>query len=125
MISEKLLSEVLNEEVVEIFLFSKNTVGYYIKNNFNGNGKQIEYKINIHELDYKCKQWAWNQGYMLMSGQTLNSGWCCEVYSLSDNETTEEIFEDNRFIKTYYENFGGGNPVHQACEWIREQKAKS
>jgi len=118
--SKELLSEVLPH--------GENTI---LKIDQEGHWVNIYYEIgglteiNIYELDYKCKQWAWNQGYMLMSGQTLNSGWCCEVYSLSDNETTEEIFEDNRFIKTYYENFGGGNPVHQACEWIREQKAKS
>jgi len=112
-ISKELLSEVLNEEVVEIFIFSKNTIGYYIKDNFNGNGKQIEHKINIHELAHKCKEWTWRQE---------------KIYEIVERKTQVDVYRNGKKVAQF---IGDSlivflpNRVFRACEWILEQKAKS
>jgi len=109
-LSKELLNEVLNEEVEEIFIFSKNTIGYYIKDNFNGNGKQIEHKINIHELINKCKKWAWGEGYEILERKT-------QVDIHKNKKRIAQFVGDSLIIFL-------PNRVYESCEWILEQKAK-
>jgi len=114
MISRELLSEVLNEEVEEIFIFSKNTIGYYIKDNFNGNGKQIEHKINIHEIAYKCKKWVYGLGYDIKESKN----------SLIISKLTSTGHE--RVLVERYKLHGvKPEEIIEECQHILEQKAKS
>jgi len=115
MISKELLSKVLSVDAYEtryIEQLNPNEVIYYIK------GKKIHRTINIHELAHKCKEWARTRGYILVHFQTLNSGYCCEVFELNP---TEESENEDGYIAEYYDNFGKGNSIFQACQWILEQ----
>ena len=66
-ISKELLSNVLGEKVSDIYGFvnSDNELEYKLSSRLD-----IEI-INIHELAYKCKEWAKDLGW------TLQSGWDC------------------------------------------------
>jgi len=112
-LSKELLREVLGVEIIEIFIFSKNTIGYYIKDNLNGNGKQIEHKINIHELaHHRCKEWATNNGWYILSYYQHRNG-----YALPCEEEEEEQ-------KEWFDADTEPEAIFKACEWILEQKAK-
>jgi len=125
-ISKKLLSEVKDKEIVAIFNFSANTLGYHIKDNLNGNGVQIEHKINIYELTSKMKEW--------ICGMEQLQGICShKAYVCSTDD--REWYSGYLYIKTTYDDKvreeikGKGDTefdaVKEHCEWILEQKAKS
>ena len=47
--------------------------------------------LNIHELAYKYKEWAWSQGYLVDSGLSLSSYGFVELYLM---EQVEELGDD-------------------------------
>ena len=71
-ISKELLSEVLGISTILMnpILEPENKIGYLIYGNQNtpqevrNNHKQI----NIYEFIFKCKEWAMNKGYQIISG---------------------------------------------------------
>ena len=67
------------------------------------NTKPIE-EINIYEFAYKCKEWAYTQGYILKS--EINGCLVCDrnTFMGSDTEWFNGISEIETIIK--------------ACEWI-------
>ena len=101
MISEKLLSEVLrtDNEVIAVELTGNNI--------FWTEPKETEYAkcINIHELAHKCKEWALQYKYELLSGYLSGNGYVV-------------VMEQRRtwFAPTEVE------AVFKACEYILEQK---
>ena len=62
MISKELLSEVLEEEVLEIYGFtnSKTRLEYKLLSRVDGES------INIHELAHKCKEYLLDKGYCII-----------------------------------------------------------
>ena len=62
MISKELLSEVLETKAWDIKI-SNNILICLI-------GDGSEYRLNIHELAHKCKEWACTYKYLLESGST-------------------------------------------------------
>lgn len=65
-ISKELLGAVLGEEIKDIYKIGSNP---NFKNNtllFSLRGCGDLHDINIHELIHKCKEWAYNQGYMII-----------------------------------------------------------
>ncbi len=70
-ISEKLLSEVLDEEVIRLGSFNTPTLEVEVQ--------RYSYKewlnINIHELAHKCKEWALQYKYELLSGYLSGNGY--------------------------------------------------
>ena len=110
MISEKLLSEVLgidtttikgvelDENVVVVWQGIQNTFPYKLHS-----GKEI----NIHELAHKCKEWALQYKYELLSGYLSGNGYVV-------------VMEQRRswFAPTEPE------AIFKACEYILNQKAK-
>ncbi len=107
-ISEKLASEVLGFEVTLIddkYTSTTNKVRY-VKNCGN------DYYINTHELAHKCKEWAWNRGYLFQvrTGNTLS---CIDIF---DRENEELDFEKQTSERTEAE------AIFKACQWILENK---
>lgn len=119
MVSKELLEVVLNQEfsIIDINTHSdykfiaENIIKYYPAESTNW------IDINIYELANKCKEWAVNQGYIII----------VEPYDYT---------EDNTFSGTYWwirrkeDNYGcpncGANKsepeaIFKACEWILKE----
>ncbi len=102
--SKELLSEVLNEvcPIVEIKKFKNNNLLIKYQN-------QYQKTINIHELAHKCKEWASNNQFTLVSGDS-GHGFVCSVGHYSNNAINAEFYGENEF-----------NAVIQGCEWILKE----
>ncbi|TET91026.1 MAG: hypothetical protein E3J96_00205 [Sulfurovum sp.] len=115
--SKELLREVLDIEINEKCKVVENKNYILViryKDTDYGRQNKTLININIHELAYKCKKWALNEGYELVEGSDV----IC-VYKMSDN-TGDECFSASTSDKDFdIERF------FRCCEWILEQKAKS
>jgi len=106
--SKELLSEVLPH--------GENTI---LKIEQEGHWVNIYYEIgglteiNIYELVYKCKKWAWRQE---------------KIYEIVERKTQVDVYRNGKKVAQF---IGDSlivflpNRVFEACEWISEQKAKS
>jgi len=126
MISKKLLSEVLNTNVVNIVTDTKK-MRYNLDGSVSDNDKIIMYldtkwhKINIYELAHICKEWAFDNKYVIGSiPKITESTWKkCAV-----NLTHFYLACKDRAI--YKEQGDGGwfteptevESIFKACEWI-------
>ena len=67
-ISNELLSEVLG---VKAYVVQEKYIHFLHNNRRNDlvyeKSGDIQYNINVYELAFKCKEWAYNQGYILKS----------------------------------------------------------
>ena len=125
MISRELLSEVLGKDIREIAftedekvkleenwqgeIFKENCLVYTYMVSMRGMGGSLYLEeINIHELSHKCKEWARDMDYILVSN--LNTvGARCDVYSGSDMVmSTDSDTEPQAIFK--------------ACQWILDNK---
>ena len=115
MITENLLSKVLkiDKRLLRIYKTKENYIFFYTMSNVG----ESENYINVYELAYKCKEWAFDNGYELRSGRDIDVKeelcYFCEYkqerqldyangdYFLADTET-ESIFK--------------------ACQWILDNK---
>ena len=73
--------------------------------------------INIYELIYLCKEWAFEQGYILTSWKKDNNWYVCEVYDLKNNE--EVVVINN---KTYQREKSYLEVIIKVCNWILNEK---
>jgi len=131
MISEKLISEVLSVELSALNCF--NGIAML---NIDDNIIYIHYyetdlkcmcglyTINIYELANKCKEWAFEKGWILESCRASN-------YTDSDGQ-----FESKRFMtsctsltskrgKTFESITSEVESIIIACEWIYDYKIKN
>lgn len=91
MISKELLSEVLGIRYIAMnpILEPMNKIGYlvYGSQNTPQEVRRNHKQINIYELAHKCKEYAYNQGYIISSGLTpvlgVNKDGWAEVFSSS------------------------------------------
>ena len=109
MISKELLNEVLGYEASYIQIVgTKLCFSCHIKGGSN---------INIYELAHKCKEWAYKQGYAILSGNSAYGigaffcsckGWLSENYDkrieISHNTEPEAIFKACQWILNNKEN---------------------
>ena len=107
MISKELLSEVLGKKVVFVELEETNTINAM----FGIDGKLI----NIYELSHKCKEWAFDKGYALLSGidnKTFEvpKTVCTANYKLYNSWSYKCFYADTET-----------ETIFKACEWIMEQ----
>jgi len=113
-ISKELLSEILGYDVI---IMKDNT-------SLNPSGKNIVYKatdkrgkigsINIHELAWKCKKWAYGLGYDIKESKN----------SLVISKLTSTGHE--RVLTERYKLHGvKSEEIIEECQYILEQKAKS
>ena len=122
MISKELLSEVLedeyNDRLVDWFQIEDNYLRTYYdcgRYDYEGRPTGLGIEINIYELAQKCKEWAYKQGYVILSGHSAYGigaffcsckGWLSENYDkrieINHNTEPEAIF--------------------QACQWILDNR---
>ena len=57
--SKELLSEVCGENVKDVELWENNSIRYFAPK---------DYILNIYELAHKCKEWAFDKGYIIEAG---------------------------------------------------------
>jgi hypothetical protein len=107
MISIELLSKVFGFKVVDV----KNPIGNLIIVYFD-NDSDISY--NIYELAHKCKKWAWDNGYEIVSLKNRVEVWdksaenC--LHTITNLTQSDEVFD------IFYD--------FKACQWILDNKDK-
>lgn len=117
-ISRELLSEVLKLEVVKHSLFNKRN------NTFNITYMQSEdslkanwMPVNVYEFVFKCKDWACNKGFILISYKkpydSVKKKGYCQTHHIHD-KTREK---DKPFVCDF--EYGA---IIKACEWIIKER---
>lgn len=111
----ELLNEVLRVNVKEGDWYCTDVININYK--YYKDNDRFEQKINVHELAYNCKIWAFTRGYELMSG-TIDEGngeliFECSLYNKSA-ETKEE------YILSTFEGYSEPEAIFKACQWILE-----
>ena len=108
MISEELLSEVLGIKVEITGKLSNSNICYTDKY-FNDDD------INIHELSHKCKEWAFNKGYTILTYPKRSE--------LINRKSLKVV---NICYNTNFENHKVYNPNMdiELCQWILDNKEK-
>lgn len=119
-VSEDLLKKILNKEVS---IWDKNEIkdnileiGIHLPS-----GGRLYKELNVYELAYKCKEWAKEIGYTIISGydndymgEKYNKrvfGYCCQI-------------QDKEFnIKDFYEE-DELNAIIKACQYILDKNIK-
>ena len=131
MISKELLSIVLNKTIMYYCSNSaelRQIVRIKVENNilkYNFNDGCIKNtfimydgSINIYELAHKCKEWALNKGYFILSAV---DGYCT-VEDIVDFILRFSITHPSEFKCLSYPE---PESVFKACQWILEYKDKS
>ncbi len=126
MISKELLSEVLDKDIFEYrhagfgtFTDKRYLVADYMK------GVDIFTEtINIYELAHKCKEWAWDQGYILHTYKSQTSGWLTDLHYMDKENISDEEFGEDGFIQIFNQWIKNENSDFKACEWILENMIK-
>jgi hypothetical protein len=128
MISNKLLSAILNKKCVIVdFIKETNNLYYQTDCNIGTELRNKECWINVYELSERCKQWAFIKWYSIESSidsdgfdEQDNIEWVYYVY-LSDLKNIEHIGNRNKFIKEFKAKTEP-EAIFKACEWILENK---
>lgn len=105
MISKELLSEVLNASIYYMEMQSKNIIVHYDK----GMPLMYDDSINIYELAHKCKEWAYNKGYIIKTD--IAGEW--ELYNFKNGG----IFDTQNSSSEQ-------QSVFDACQYILDNKDK-
>ena len=123
--SKELLTEILKENVKEVYEIGSNP---NFKDNtllFNLNGCGELCNINIYELAHKCKEWAYTNKYRLSSGQhRLNTkqeyyinnqiaSYFCSVYYITNDDSDIQIDANTE-----------PEAIFKACQWILDKDSK-
>lgn len=122
-ISKELLSEVLKENIIDVYKigsnpnFKQNTLLFKLY----GCGELCN--INIYELAHKCKEWAYTKGYSICSYKFSNEA----SYSYLDLEMRNvfpcnEGFIFNGGFKNEFEADTEVESIFKACELIFNNK---
>lgn len=113
-ISKELLSEIYAFKVQRIIDIGIDDVTYQI--DFNGLRRGRKYDIiNIYELAHKCKEWAYNKGYCILSSF---------AYTQLEND-------DEQIMLTFGTRFqdievnSEAEAIFKACQWILENEGKN
>ena len=109
-ISKELLSEVLDEKISEILpdrkiIGSEKTLEYVAENSF----RPYNY-INIYELANKCKEWAENKDYYIVSG----------TWALQGEKQKACIIGKPKPLENFIANTEV-EAIFKACEWILKE----
>lgn len=100
--SKELISEVLSKEVEEERFIDSNSLTYV--------NSGIYEDINIYEFAFKCKEWAFDKGFVLKSYKKQGAFSGTYHYAIDINDKICEWLAN-----TEYE------AIFKACEWIMEQ----
>ena len=115
MISKELLSEVIKEDLHRISRIDQvaNCIHYKIYNDFF---EDTYYAVNIYELAHKCKKWAEDKGYILLSKNKE-----CLIYLIDE---VYDVVECLNQYEEYFEADTEHKATFKACEWVLNQKEK-
>ena len=113
-ISKELLSEVLGYEALPTQVSTKE-LQYIDKRRKHGAFHPC--CINIYELEHKCKEWAKEQKYKII---TENRDYGTEYIIINKNDT---IFGEYEILHSDYA-MTEQQAVSDACQWIYEQQKK-
>ena len=118
MISKELLNEVLQKEA-EIggkSILGESYIEYKIV--LPSGGKLIR-DVNIYELAHKCKGWATENKYTILTENMYPNGYFAYVLS---NEQSIENYGYLKAIKDIPHNKTEPEAIFKACQWILENK---
>lgn len=118
-ISKELLSDIYNFDVKDIISLGVDDVTYEVR--FNGLRRGYKYDIiNIHELVYKYRRWAYYKGYEIIvsyNGQhnncpnfyyfLLENTWSFPIYTETIQHEGRAYTEEEAYIKS--------------CQWIYDK----
>ncbi len=113
-ISERLLSELTGTNITSVYYHKKHGWKYttYTERN-NGWTSSSDIPLpNIYEIGFKCKEWAYKNGYILVS--FFDEGGFCRVFHTKLDDDLQLIDE----CKTEIES------IIKACEWILNNQGK-
>ena len=109
MISKELLSNILDREVISVGV-NRNNTWYDFK---YGGGK-----INTYALAHKCKEWAFELGYMVRTNyeNTIDVKVC--------RVTLSKLYKFKENGNCFYSTCTTTEPeaIFKACEWILEKQ---
>lgn len=106
-ISEKLLSEIVGQNVTSVYYHKKHGWKFttYTERNDGWTSTSDIPIPNIYEIAFKCKEWAFNKMYFLSSGLDTSGGWC-----LIRDINKSFVNEKNPYTEI--------EAIIKACEWI-------
>lgn len=118
MISKELLSKVLRLTIVKVPELDGAILWYKGIVNINGSPYAKELSINIYELAYMCKEWAYSQGYILFSKIRLNSSLASCYFDTMGKHDYEDGYHNDFRAETESE------AIFKACQWILTKDSK-
>lgn len=121
LISKELLSEVLGHKIWKILNCNIGTLRYCIYPNKRDEPSEYTFPINIHELAYKCKEWALNKGYRLLSGfdeKEYENSPDIEYSCIVNHIYCEGGCRSDNNFNSYSEP----EAIFKACQWILDNK---
>ena len=123
-ISKELLSEVLsfNENWYVYSLYLEDNI-LNINAKSSANEKASDFiEINIYELAHKCKEWATENKYTILTENMYPNGYF--AYVLSNKESIENYgyLCEHKVIEDIPHNKTEPEAVFKACQWILENK---
>ena len=125
MISKELLSEILKEYKFP-FSYEYSTYNDYTKKIYfyvNSELKIDFFSINIYELAHKCKEWATENKYTILTEDMHPNGYF--AYVLSNKESIENYgyLCEHKVIKDIPHNKTEPEAIFAACQWIIDNRS--
>ena len=107
MISEKVLSEILNKKVFDIIQTTRGE----IEVGFSTKEKQYNF-INIHEVVHECKEWLVRKDLMIT------------IYYHIDTVAVSIMYNGEKYSSEQMSVLTESEAIFKACEWVLEQQEK-
>lgn len=126
MISKELFAAVMASELPQglcelndLTFDSDNDVGYYHAQYQQYVNYGIQY-INIHELAYKCKEWASKQDIYIWSSYNFALSTGRAIFDLRLKRRYGDVLP--KFAEHEFETDTEPEAIFKACQWILENK---
>ena len=104
MINIELLSEVLNEDIIDFNVEDNELI-------YNVNYDHTRSFINIYELAHKCKEWALNKDYLIDSSHGYEISTATPILGIGGNVMTIGTLESTTEPEA----------IFKACEYILKE----
>lgn len=114
--SKLLLSAIYEEKVIDVWYVTntyENDMHIKIVDKSTTSG-HYQFSVNLHELVYKCKEWAFDKGFVLKSYKKQGALSGTYHYAIDINDKVSEWLSNTE-----------EEVVFKACEWILTQKDNS
>ena len=118
--SKELLTAIRNDKYIVIDIdtsdIADSKIGYLLDNN-------QWYFINIYELAHKCKEWATENKYTILTEDMHPNGYF--AYVLSNKESIENYgyLCEHKVIKDIPHNKTEPEAIFAACQWIIDNRS--